>query len=796
MFKNYLKIAFRNLIKNKVYSSINILGLAAGIACFILIGLYISFEFSFDNYHENSDSIYRVVATSDRDDNYDGVAKVTAPWGESALLNIPEVEAVTRFVFHGTSLMRYENNRFFEGNGFFADSSVLEMFTFPLLEGDPKTALDSPNSIVIDEDFAARFFGDENPMGKTITVSEETEYTVTGILANIPDNSHFTFDFLVSLTSYSHPDIDDWIVWNQFYTYLKLRDGANSKEVEIKMEQILDTNLPEDYTRNYEATLQPLTSIHLTSNLWREITLNSDKSTLLVYGVVGLFVLLLACINFINLMTARATTRLKEVGIRKTIGAQRGALIRQFLGESVLTVFISLAFALLIVDLILPGFVALANSSFDISLMLQPLNIGVILGIAFFISLMSGVYPAFVLSSPKPSAILKGVQKIQGNVSLRKGLVVFQFTASVALICSTLVMQKQFDYMQNKKLGFDKEQILTIPIRDFSINPRYEAIKDRFTSIPGVRDVSFSGNMPGGSDWGIPYSAEGIDEEDEPSFRVLAVDHDFLDVYGMNIAEGRGFSTEYSTDTQGSFLINQEAARQLGWEGEAIGKLMSIDIDPNVLPMQDKPVVGVVEDFHFRSMKETIAPVYFFIPPPNWFANISVKIESGRTDEVLDGLENAWAEFDPVHPITVSFFDEQYGRLHQVEENAGQLISYLTIVAIIIACLGLFGLVAFSAQQRTKEIGIRKVLGSSVQGIVALLSKEYLLLVLIGFFVGLPLSYYWISSWLNQFAYQTTVGIEVYLFTLGITILIAVLAVLYQALKAALINPVESLKSE
>lgn len=794
MLKNYIKIAFRNLKKHKIYSSINIIGLAAGLACFILVGLYISYELSFDSYHENKDDIYRLVATGGRDDNYNGIAKVTAPWGEAALTEIPEVDVMSRFVFHSTSLMKYKNNRFFEGNGFFADSSVLEMFTFPLLSGDPKTALDQPNSIVIDEDFATRFFGDENPIGKTLIISEETEYTVTGILDKIPSNSHFTFDFLVSLSTYNHPDFDDWIVWNQFYTYVQLKEGAKIQRVEGEMQDILKRNLGERFNPQSKATLQPITSIHLTSNLWREMELNSDTSSLYAYGIVGFFILLLACINFINLMTARASTRLKEVGIRKTIGAQRGALIRQFLGESLIIVFIALLLALIITDLFMPTFSALSNSPFDNSLLLNPSILISILGLTTLIGILSGIYPAFVLSSPKPSSILKGVQKIQGNVLLRKGLVVFQFAASVALICSTLVMQKQFSFMQNKDLGFDQEQIITIPIRDFSINPQFETIKAEFMQVPGVTQVSFSGNMPGGGDWGLPYSAEGISEEEEPTIRMLAVDHDFVETYGMKVVNGRGFSTEYSTDQQGGFLLNEEAARQLGWSSNPLGKTMSIPIES--LDMDNKPVIGVLKDFHFRSMKEEISPLLLFIPPNGWFSNISVKIDTDKTSDVLAGLEEVWAKFDPVHPLTASFFDERYGRLHQVEENAGTLLNYLTMIAILIACFGLFGLVAFSAQQRTKEIGIRKVLGSSVQGIVGLLSKEYLTLVLIGFVLGVPVSYLWISTWLNEFAYKTTIGVDVFIFTFGITILVAMLAVFYQAIKAALLNPVQSLGSE
>lgn len=793
MIKNYFKIAFRNLVKHRVYSMINILGLAAGLACFILVGMYVIFETSFDQYHANSDRIYRLAAEFS-DDDYDGIAKVTAPWGEAALGQIPEVENMTRFIFHGTSLMRYGDKRFFESDGFFADSSVFEMFTYPLVSGNPETALTDPNSIVIDTNFATRYFGNEKPIGKTIIISEETEYTVTGVMEPVPANSHFTFDFLVSLNTYTHPEIDDWVAWNQFYTYVQLRKDARPEAVSDKMLSILEANLPEDVVSESTPFLQPLTDIHLKSNLWREIELNSDISSVFTYGLVGLFILMLACINFVNLMTARASTRQKEVGIRKTIGADRSSLIFQFLGESLIITFFALAVALFLVDFLLPSFTNLSGSAFERSMLLDPGIAVSVLGVTLAIGILSGLYPAFVLSSPSPSSILKGGPRVQGSLLLRKGLVVFQFSASVALICSSLVMQKQFQFIQNKNIGFDKEQIVNIPIHNEEMRSQREVIKERFNDIPGVMHVSFSGNMPGGSDWGMPYSAEGIPDEKEPSMRMLAVDHDFIETFGMNVVEGRGFSREYSTDVQGAFILNQEAARQLGWENDALGKTMSIDVP--VLEMQDKPVIGIVEDFHFRSMKEKISPLFLFIPPDGWLSSISVKIEAGRTSQALAGLEEAWGQFDPVNPITINFFDEQYGRLHQVEENAGTLLGYLTIVAIVIACFGLFGLVTFSAERRTKEIGIRKILGSSVRGIIGLLSKEYLMLVSIGFSIGIPVSWFWISGWLNEFAYKTEIGAMVFALTFILTVTVAMGAVGYQAIKAALMNPVNSLRSE
>ena len=557
--------------------------------------------------------------------------------------------------------------------------------------------------------------------------------------------------------------------------------------------QILKANIGEDAALNSEPFLQPITDIHLHSNLWREIEPNSNMSNILIFSAVGLFILVVACINFINLMTARATTRSKEVGIRKVIGAQKGSLIKQFLGESLVISAISLLFAVFLIEMFLPMFSNLMNSHFTISYF-SNIQIPIfMLSIAALVGVLAGIYPAFVLSSPEPSSILKGVQKVHGSTFLRKGLVTFQFMISVFLIFSTLIVNKQLGFIQNKDLGFSKEQLINIPIRDNSITQNYQLVKDRFLQQPGVTHVSFSGNLPGGGDWGLPYNAEGIPENEEPGMRILAVDHDFIETYGMNIVQGRDFDQKYSTDRTGAFIINQEAARQLGWD-EPLKKYMSFDVPS--LDMYNKPVVGVVEDFHFRSMKEEISPIILFVPPSEWLGIISVKVKSNQVSEALSQIESIWADVDPVHPFTYSFFDEDFGKLHEEEQKTATLFSYFTFLAIFIAGLGLFGLATFSVERRTKEIGIRKVLGAKVTGILGMLSKEYLKLVGVGFVVAIPAAFWIMQSWLGEFAYRTEIGVWVFILSGGLTIIIAFLAVGYQAMKASLTNPVKSLRSE
>lgn len=792
MLKNYLKIAFRNLLKDRVYSLINIAGLAVGLASFVLIALFVHHELSYDRYHTNADRIYR-LAKEFEDSDYPGIAKVTAPWGEAALQQIPEVEKMSRFIPFGSTLVRNGEQRHFENHGFFTDASVFQIFSFRMLLGDPETALVRPNTVVITRALAEKYFESENALGKTLLFGDSQQYTVTGVMQEVPENSHFTFDFLVSLESYSHPRMDDWLAWQQFYTYLLLDEGVGPKQVENKMRQILKSNLEEDVAMNNEPFLQPLPEIHLYSNLWREIEPNSDIATIYLFGAIGLFILLVAGINFVNLMTARAGTRSREVGVRKAIGAAHSSLIRQFLGESIMISAIAMLLAMLLVELALPGFSSLTGSALSLDYVGEPVIFLVLMGITLVVGLAAGIYPAMVLSSPEPSSILGGGRKVRGSSGLRRGLVVFQFVISASLIISTLMINRQLQFIQNKKLGFNQEQLVVLPIRDDQIRERSATVKSRLLQHAAISEVTFTGNLPGGSDWGMPYSAEGVPEDEEPGMRTLAVDYDFIETFGMNIVGGRDFNQGFGMDAGGAFIINEEAAKQLNWQ-EPLGKTMSFDIPE--LNMYNKPVVGVVEDFHFRSMKEKIAPIMLFVAPQDWLSTVTVRVEPAQANEALAHMESVWSDYDPLYPFTYSFFDESFGQLHESEKRLSNLIVSFTLLAIIIACLGLFGLAAFSVERRSKEIGIRKVLGATVPGIMGMLSKEFLQLVAGGFVLALPLSYLLIRQWLSQFAYKTEIGIGVFVLGAAITLSVALAAVIYQSVKAALMNPVKSLRKE
>ncbi len=789
MFKNYFKTAVRHLLRHKTIAMINLFGLAIGLACSALILLYVRHELSYDQYHKNKDRIYRLVSKV-QGASYEAVAKVPGPWGARAAKELPEVERAARFVFVNQVLVSRGEKRFYEAGGFYADSSVFEVFSFALLRGDPKTALVAPNAMVVTQDFAKKYFGEEEALGQTLKFDNQSEYLVTGVMKNVPNHSHFTFDFLVSMATYANPRRDNWD-WLQFYTYLLLREEASPQAVAEKFPALLRTHVEENIAANYSPFLQPLTDIHLRSQLFREMQPNSDLAYLYIFSAVAAFILLIACINFMNLTTARAATRAKEVGVRKATGAERGQLVKQFLGEALLTSLVALLLAVMLMEFLLPVFNRLASRTMALDYFGDlPFSLS-LLGITLFTGLLAGGYPAFVLSNFKPAYALKGkLQRVSG-AALRKGLVAFQFAISTFLMIATGIVYNQLEYMQNKKLGFNAEQLLIIPIRDEAVRAKYETVKHELAQHPNIVSVAASSNLPGGGDWGIPYVPEGFPHDQIPPMRVLAVDHDFITTFGMELSAGRTFSKEHPTDVMSAYLINEEAARQLGWENP-LGKNLAM---PNI-QRAPGPVIGVVKDFHFRSMHEKIGPILFFIPPPDWFSVFSVRIRPQHVSETLAFLDKKFAEFDPSHPFAANFFDEQFAQLHQAEQRLGELLSYVAILAIFVACLGLFGLAAFTAEQRTKEIGVRKVLGASVRSIFMLLSQDFTKLVLAGFVMAAPAAYFAMNLWLQGFAYRLAPSFGIFILAAALTLAIAWLTVSYQALKAAAANPVDSLRYE
>lgn len=789
MIYHYLTIAFRSLVRKKAYTFTTLTGLSLGLASCLLILIYIVDELSYDQYHIHKNQIYR-LATAIEGSDFEGIAKVNGPWGPAAQNEIPEIETVAQFVTSGQPLVENNNQRSYEPNGFYADPSVFNVFSYTLLEGDPTSALSRPNTMVISESFAKKYFGNEAALGKTLRIDGQSDYLITGVLADVPQASHFTFDYLLSMESLQHPQRDHWVQWNQFYTYLLLQENADPASVAGKIKMILHKNMDAETAEKYTPFLQPLTDIHLHSHLHREITANSDVKYLYIFSSIALLILGISCANFVNMTTAQATVRAKEIGVRKVNGAARRHLFIQFMTEVFLMCVVSLLVAQLLTIVALPVLNDLTSKNIQPDFIAQPIFGIAIVGVTLLTALLAGSYPAFYQASLKPLQVLKGKWIPSRNISLRKTLVVFQFALSSTLVVASVIIYQQLQFIQHRPLGFDPQQIITIPIQSEALRLNYETVKAELLKHPGVVSVSLSGNIPGGSDWGIPTEPEGFTNENIPPIRVMAIDHQFLKTYGIALESGRDFSAEFASDTA-AYIINEEAARQLGWTNP-----LSKSFSMPVVGRPSAPVVGVVKDFHFRSMREKIGPLLFFIPPREWYSIYSIKIDGRNTKETLAFIEQQWALFDPEHPFTFTFFDEGYNSLYHQEQRLATIVGYFTAIGIFLACLGLYSLASYTAEQRTKEIGIRKAIGASSLQIMTLLSKQYLLLVVAGFAFALPFSWYMLQRWLESFAYHINFNVYVIGGCGLISSLMALATVGYRAFKAAQANPVDSLRNE
>ena len=792
MLPNILRVAWRGLWRHRAFTALNVAGLAVGMACALLIGLYVQDELRFDRYHAHADRTYRVV-TGTESTAYEGIAKVPAPWGLAVQEALPEVEAMVRLRFFGETLVQRGAARFYEGGAFTADPSVFDVFSFAVQRGDPATALAEPNTLVLTETVARKYFGDEDPLGQTLLFDNAREMTVTGVMADVPPNSHFTFPFLVSRAS----ETDSLqYAWNrtQYYTYLRLAEGASAEGVAAKIPAVLRDHLDVETAATYRPWLQPLPSIHLHSNLFREMAVNGDVAYVYLFTAIAFFILLIACVNFMNLATARASRRAHEVGVRKAAGAGRGALIRQFLGEAWLLSGLALGLALGLVSLALPTFEALTGKELGGLLWGAPWSLPALGVLAVGVGLLAGSYPAFVLSAFRPAEVLKGTVPGLRHGRLRRGLVVFQFAVSAFLIVAAGVVGDQLAFIQQKNLGYDQEHLVVLPIRSDALRQGYQPFKEAVRAVPGVAGVTASANLPGGGDYGIPIVVEGRDPADTPSMRILAVDADFIETLRMDLTAGRAFSADRAADgSGGAFLLNEEAVRQLGWDaGEALGRTLSMP----VVGIDPAPVIGVVDDFHFRSMREAIGPLAFFVPPPPWYAIFTVRLRPDGVEATLAALEATWTQFEPDHPFTYSFLDDQIAALHAADERVRVLLRYATGLAVFIACLGLFGLAAFTAEQRTKEIGVRKVLGASLPTLVGLMTREFLVLVLAGVLIAAPVAYLALDRWLDDFAYRTPLEPGTFAVAALLALAVAALTVSYQSVKAALADPVDSLRYE
>jgi len=795
MFKNYLKISFRNLWKYRGYSVINLAGLATGMACFILILLWVQDELSYDKFHENTNRLFRVVRL-DSEDPSQGVCRTGAPWGPALHNDFPEVENFVRFRGHGRTLMSSGDKRFYESEGLYADSTIFEVFTFPLLKGNPKTALTRPNTMVINERMAEKYFGSEDPVGQSLVFNNDAEFEITGIMQNIPANSHIKFDYLIPFFMYQRWDTSEWGV-NNFYTYLLLTEGT-AVELEVKIPEFLERHAGERTAAATINKLQPITDIHLHSNLLRELEANGDIANVYIFSAIAIFILLIACINFMNLATARSANRAKEVGIRKVVGSQRLQLIKQFLGESIFLSTIGILLAVGLVELLIPNFNELSGKQLSLDFGNNVFLLTGLLFMALIVGFISGAYPAFFLSSFKPIAAIKGdVGSPKSSSILRKGLVILQFAISITLIVGTAVVYRQLNYMSSKKLGFDREQVLVIRMDNSEIKPKQELFRSELLRNPAISGVSATSNLLGGGDWGMPFSYEGSGDENRFSARVLVVDPNFVETLGMQIVEGRNFSNEFTTDISAAYILNESAVKQIGFD-EPVGKYFGRPTEKNEQGKWDYEngsVVGVIKDFHFRSFHEEIQPMVLFMMP-EWFSYLSVRIRPENISTTIDFVEKKWHEFDPNRPFDYFFLDEIFDQMYRAEQRFGNTFVAFSVLAVVIACLGLFGLASFMAERRTKEIGIRKVLGASIINIVSQLSKDFTKWVIFANLIAWPVAFFVMNKWLQNFAYQVGLSLDTFLVAGVLALLIALLTVSFHAIRAAISNPVDALRHE
>jgi putative ABC transport system permease protein len=788
MIINYIKVAFRNILRHKGYSSINIIGLSAGMAVCLLLFLWVHDELSYDRYHENVDQIYRIIFQYESEGKVKGSASTPAPLGPALVSEFPEVKKAVRFGENGF-LVCCKDKCFFE-RIFFADPEVFEVFNFPLVQGNPAAVLNTPYSIIISENIRDKYFGKEDPVGKIINLKGKHDFKITGVFKKIPRNSHFTFDFLGGFSDYAGRNSDKWGISN-YYTYVLISKDYPLYKFEAKLPSFIEKYRGKEAVSVYKTKYlpQPLTRIHLHSHLRNEIEPNSDIRNIYIFSAIALFILLIACFNYINLSTAMYIKRIKEIGVRKVIGAVRSQLINQFLCEAFLFSLITLPLGLLCAQLFLPFFNAISGKQlmirlFDNSFLLPGIVI-IFLAVGFF----SGFFPALFVSYMKPINALKGMFKFSSKISLlRKFLVVFQFTISVAFIINSIVILNQLNYIRNKDLGFNKECIVNIPIHRKAALEQYETIKNEFLKNSNVTAVSASSFFPGKNRWYVNYWREGINPDENPMINCLIVDDGFLETFNIKLLKGRSFSKHFPGDRGNTYILNNLAVKEFGWESP-IGKEFKLG------SAKKGTVIGVVEDFHFRSLHHDIKPVALYFSP-QWFAYFSVKIASHDIPQSLSFLKNKWQGLVPNQFFEYSFLDEDIDNLYKTEARLGNIFIAVAFLAIFVACLGLFGLAAFTSEQRTKEIGIRKVLGASAARIVLLMSKEFTRWVLVANIIAWPVAWYAMNKWLQNFAYRTSIGIWIFLLAGLIVFIIALLTLSYKAISAALANPIKALRYE
>ena len=810
MIKNFLKTAWRNLIKNKTYSIINILGLAIGLSCFLLIAMYVIDELSFDRYNDKAGRIYRINS-----DIKFGGAEMHMPvtsdmMGQLLKKDYPEAEQYTRiYTFNGNKLIKKGNEYINEAKVAHVDSTFFDVFTLPAIEGNTKTALDEPNTVVLTKSAALKYFGTTDVVGKTIETNDNdhTFYKVTAVIKDIPENSHFHFDFLFSMKNVDYR----WgqLTSHNFYTYLLLRPGTNYKAFEKHFaeytekyvlpdaRQFMNINSMADFEKagnKLVYSLIPLTKIHLYSDRSFELSSGGNIQYVYIFSAVALFILIIACINFMNLTTARSANRAKEVGIRKVLGTERKYLVGQFLFESVFMVVLSLFISLGIIYLVMPAFNDVSGKSMNLENLFSPYLIPILILLPILVGLLAGSYPAFFLSAFRPIEVLTGKLKLGSKSGgLRSILVVFQFATSIILIIGTIIVYRQLHYIQNKNLGYDKNEVLIIDGTS-SLGDNIDAFKNEVLQMPGVESGTISSFLPvsNSSRSDQTYSKEAVmNPQNGIDMQTWRIDYDYIKTLGMKTIKGRNFSKDFGTDSN-AVIINQTTAAFLGYKDPVGQKIYTLNRD-NTQTISYH-IIGVVQNFNFESLKKDIGPLCFVLGKRGYIT--SFKINAANINSLISLIEAKWKAMAPGMPFSYRFLDDSFNEMYNAETRIGKIALIFSILAIFIACLGLFGLATFIAEQRTKEIGIRKVLGASVNGVVRLLSNDFLKLVVIAFIIAAPLSWWAMHHWLQDFAYRTDISWWIFVLAGAITLFIALATVSFQAVRAAIANPVKSLRTE
>ncbi len=807
MFKNYFKTAWRSLLKNKGFSLINIIGLSIGLATCLLILFYVMDELGFDQYNKKADRIYRVDADIQFGGNHFVLATGPEPLAATLKKDYPQVEQSARFRSYGGFHVKKGNQNIVEDKVIYADSTIFDVFTLPMIAGDPKTALVNRHSIVLTESTAKKYFNSIDVVGKNMVINDSLNFKVTGVIRDIPRQSHFNYDFLVALNG----SIESWETnqWtsNNMNTYIVLKAGADPKQLESKLGEMIDRYISPELKQlnmsleqfkksgNHIAfNMIPLTRIHLYSNKTSELSANSSIQYVYIFSVIAVFILLIACVNFMNLSTARSANRAREVGVRKVLGSLRSSLVTQFLSESILVTFISLVLALVIAAVLLPYFNQLSGKEIDVQVFARPWLIPMLVIMMFIVGCIAGSYPAFYLSSFKPILVLKGKLAAGFKSSwLRSGLVVFQFLTSIILIIGTIVIYNQLSYIRTRDVGFKRDNVLIIQNTE-PLGSQTEAFKNDILKLNGVTSATMTGYLPT-SGWASDspmFPDATMDQKSAISLQIWRIDENYIPTLGMTMARGRNFSKDFPTDSSG-VILNEAAAKMLGFKDPVNRNLYypeNIDFkNPTIYH-----IVGIVKDFNFNSLRQQVTPMALLWHRQN--SSIAFRVNTGNISGLVNQIENKWSAMAPGQPFNYSFMDKDFENIYKVEQRVGKIFISFAVLAILIACLGLFGLVTYAAEQRTKEISIRKVLGASSGNIVSLLSRDFVILVIVAAVIAFPIAWWGMNQWLQDFAYRVQISWWIFFIAGMVALGIALVTVSMQAIRAALSNPVKNLRSE